>query len=522
MSLYSPLFGAYDSVEKVAGEGDNAMEVIEVNYDTDSMDDFIVPDAPCDLGRQLQQCQPAGHAEAMGRISGTPHGKEKSAEQMDAIVAICRQRGDMLVVMRTGGGKSMLWEIPPLIGFEGISIVVCPFKILLDEQYERCDAAGVRSHNYSISKVVPENVQNIFVQVEHVGSDAFVQLLASPMGQRIKRIFVDELHDVAHGHPKRRPRWDVLARQFSALSAKIILMTATCPPLAVPHFLKPFDMRPKDVLTIRGPTDRPEIGLHAIRVLPTLQNVPLHQIVRALHDRLEQHERMLVFFNTKREAEMFAKASGSAVFHSDLWEAGNTKAYNLDRWDSGDTKVMACTTAFTQGINRPHVRFVVVFEPDLGLLVTMQMVGRAGRDGVESHAFLVGTSTTMPYAVKGIGAYQCNFLTVQLMLTNQCRVYTSMKYLNRVGMPYECKDHPSRVPCDNCDPFGMIHKSACAASKITTGPIQKLWAPLATEAAAPSLLTPGHGAKVRAVPAFARRQTRRTELPTGATCRHTA
>ncbi|KIK71935.1 hypothetical protein PAXRUDRAFT_22614 [Paxillus rubicundulus Ve08.2h10] len=103
----------------------------------------------------------------------------------------------------------------------------------------------------------------------------------------------------------------------------------------------------------------------------------------------------------------------------------------------------------------------------------------------------------MPYAVKGIGAYQCNFLTVQLMLTNQCRVYTSMKYLNRVGMPYECKDHPSRVPCDNCDPFGMIHKSACAASKITTGPIQKLWAPLATEATAPPPSTPGHGAKVR-------------------------
>ncbi|KIK76771.1 hypothetical protein PAXRUDRAFT_17951 [Paxillus rubicundulus Ve08.2h10] len=339
---------------------------LEDSFGNASLPDALVPEwSPAPHARKVSLKHRI--QETMGCISGTPHGKEKSAEQMDAIVAICRQQCNMLVVMQTGGGKSMLWEIPALIGFEGISIMVCPFKILLDEQYERCDAAGVRSHNYSISKVVPENMQNIFVQVEHIGSDAFIQLLASPMVQCIKRIFVDELHDMVHGHLKQQPRWDVCVRQFSALSAKIILMTVTCPPLAVPHFLKPFNMHPKDVLTIRGPTDRPEIGLHAIRVLPTLQNIPLHHIVRALHNRLEQHERMLVFFNTKWEVETFSKASGSAVFHSNLWEAGNTKAHNLDRWDSGDTKVMACTTVFAQGINRPHIRFVVVFEPDLGL-----------------------------------------------------------------------------------------------------------------------------------------------------------
>lgn len=93
---------------------------------------------------------------------------------MDALMAIMNEDPrDMVVVVKTGGGKSLLWTIPPLLGLDGISVVICPFKVLMEEQYRRCVEAGVRCHNYGWSKEVPEDVQNLFVQVEHVGSAAF-------------------------------------------------------------------------------------------------------------------------------------------------------------------------------------------------------------------------------------------------------------------------------------------------------------------------------------------------------------
>ena len=111
---------------------------------------------------------------AIRRMFRNPNSREKSREQMDALMAIMNEDPrDMVVVVKTGGGKSLLWTIPPLLGLDGISVVICPFKVLMEEQYRRCVEAGVRCHNYGWSKEVPEDVQNLFVQVEHVGSAAF-------------------------------------------------------------------------------------------------------------------------------------------------------------------------------------------------------------------------------------------------------------------------------------------------------------------------------------------------------------
>ncbi|KAF9231798.1 hypothetical protein BU15DRAFT_68028 [Melanogaster broomeanus] len=127
---------------------------------------------------------------------------------------------------------------------------------------------------------------------------------------------------------------------------------------------------------------------------------------------------------------------------------------------------------------------------------TSLLIGWAGWEGVESHAFVVGMSSTMPHAVMGLGAYQSNFLTMQLMLTNQCQVYTLMKHLDGIQMAYECKDWPSCIPCDICDAFSRIHRMVYSALKITMGPIKKLWAPLPREVAAGPVSSKVHDANV--------------------------
>jgi len=110
---------------------------------------------------------------AIRHIRRDDSAREKSAEQMNVLIAVMTAETDLVITMKTGGGKSMSWMVPSVMDEEARSIVVCPFVALLNEQYRVSVASGLRCHNYCISKVVPENVQILFVQVEHCSSHAF-------------------------------------------------------------------------------------------------------------------------------------------------------------------------------------------------------------------------------------------------------------------------------------------------------------------------------------------------------------
>jgi hypothetical protein len=102
-----------------------------------------------------------------------PTAKEKSTEQLNAIVSVMTIQLDILVTLKTGGGKSALWMIAPLIDASQRCIVVCPFVVLLEEQVRKCCAAGLRAHNFTKNKVVPDDVQILFLQVETCSAMAF-------------------------------------------------------------------------------------------------------------------------------------------------------------------------------------------------------------------------------------------------------------------------------------------------------------------------------------------------------------
>ncbi|KAG0696940.1 P-loop containing nucleoside triphosphate hydrolase protein [Suillus ampliporus] len=269
---------------------------------------------------------------------------------------------DLVITMKTGGGKSMLWMVPPVLDEAEKCIVVCPYVALLQEQYTKTAATGLHCHDYTASKEVPENVQGPLC-----AGGKF--LLVSPLGKKFTRFYVDEVHDVLNCHPERAPKWLTLGHQFSKA--------------------EPFGIKKSEINEVRSSTNRPEIGIHVVQVEPIAARESLHHLVRTLSNLLGDNDRMLVFFSSQGETEDFSRKARCALYHSDLWEAGNTKAYNLDLWDRGASKVMSCTTAFAQGMDRSNVRYVVIFRPAYGLIVNNQMMGRAGRDGKESHVFFV-------------------------------------------------------------------------------------------------------------------------------------
>ncbi|KAG2121470.1 hypothetical protein DEU56DRAFT_918156 [Suillus clintonianus] len=425
----------------------------------DSMSDFIVhdssqPSSPPSAVRKIRD----EIRRAIQIITKDPSAREKSDAQMDALISILTEDTDIVLIMKTGGGKSMAWIVPSVLDDSAKSIVVCPFVALLDQQYKNSVAAGLRCHNYCTSKNVPDNVQILFVQVEHCSGQAFSSFLVSPLGKKFGRLFVDEFHDILNCHPGRIERWKALARQFSAMCIKILLLTATGPPARISSLIKPFGLKRKQIMEVRSSTNRPEIGMHVVNLQPIAARQSLILLVSALSKRLTEEERMLVFCSTQSDVEGIAQQAKCASYHSNLWGAGNTKAYNLHRWDEGESKVMVCTTAFAQGMDRPSVRYVVIFKPSFGLIVNNQMLGRAGRDGRESHVFFL-TDDGGP-SFRGPSTDQCVGELNELVHGSSCRRFINMQCMDGDTLAMKCTDDPTFVLCDVCDPDSAMQQFA--------------------------------------------------------------
>lgn len=150
---------------------------IDLSNDDDDDDDFIIdettepsPSPPEEVQEMKEKIR-----KAIRYLRKDPAATEMSRAQMDAMIAVMLEDLDLMIAMKTGGGKSMLWMVPSVIDDKVKSMVVCPFVALLEEQYAKTVAAGLRCHNYSHSKDVPDNIQVLFIQVEHCSSDVFAR-----------------------------------------------------------------------------------------------------------------------------------------------------------------------------------------------------------------------------------------------------------------------------------------------------------------------------------------------------------
>ncbi|KAG6369870.1 hypothetical protein JVT61DRAFT_12586 [Boletus reticuloceps] len=138
---------------------------------------------------------------------------------------------------------------------------------------------------------------------------------------------------------------------------------------------------------------------------------------------------------------------------------------------------MACTSAFAQGVDRPNVKFVVVFQPSYGILLHMQEVGRAGRNGAEAHAFFL-VSDVPPLLPKGPTSSGPDLQRemADLVFGEDCKVYTSMRVLDGPELAYRCRERPGRIPCDVCQKDSQIHQMALKAVENPLRPYCRLYA----------------------------------------------
>ncbi len=297
---------------------------------------------------------------------------------------------DALVVLPTGGGKSLCYQLPAAAG-AGLTLVVSPLIALMDDQVAAARQAGLTAaslhSNLAASErarafrdAVAGDLQLLYVSPERLVLGDLMEALAPRLGL----IAVDEAHCVSHWGHDFRPEYRQLAPLFAAAPrVPRMALTATATPAVQRDIIEQLALR--DPLVLIGHPDRPNLVYRAF---------PRHDTDVQLLAAVRRHagEGGIVYAQTRREVERIAtRLQGAGVraapYHAGLGAA--ERAATQTAFLNEDLNVVVATIAFGMGIDRSNVRFVVHANAPRSVEHYQQESGRAGRDGLPADCTLL-------------------------------------------------------------------------------------------------------------------------------------
>ena len=342
---------------------------------------------PEGLAGELLQDQATTPRAMLRRVFGFPAFRGLQEEAVDQVMA----GGDALVLMPTGGGKSVCYQIPALCR-AGTAVVVSPLIALMDDQVAALRQLGVAAGALH-SENEPDEARRIGRALDAGELDLIYvspeRLLSPGTMERLQRleialIAIDEAHCVSQWGHEFRPEYRELAslaRYFPGVPR--MALTATADPRTREDILAALDMQGAAVFA--ASFHRPNLNIAAE---PKVGETAQLLAVLARH----QGEAGIVYCGSRAKTEriataLCAKGVTALVFHAGI--AVEQKRAALNRFRSGEAVVIVATIAFGMGIDRPDVRFVVHLDMPDSPEAYYQQIGRAGRDGEPSETLLL-------------------------------------------------------------------------------------------------------------------------------------
>ena len=319
-------------------------------------------------------------------------GYDKFRGQQEAIVTAVTAGDDALVIMPTGGGKSLCYQIPALLR-PGVAIVVSPLIALMQDQVEALRALGVRA-GYLNSTLTPQEIydneqalQAGHFDVIYVAPERLVQARTINLLQhsQIALFAIDEAHCVAQwGHDFRADylRLEVLHNEFPNVPR--IALTATADTRTRQEIIDRLALHNAQQF-ISG-FDRPNIQY---RIQP--KDRPRQQLIKFLKQE-HDGDAGIVYCLSRDKVEKTAAWLREEGFDALPYHAGlpaDIRAKHQRRFLREDSIVMVATIAFGMGIDKPDVRFVAHLDMPKSIEAYYQETGRAGRDGAPATALLL-------------------------------------------------------------------------------------------------------------------------------------
>jgi ATP-dependent DNA helicase RecQ len=299
--------------------------------------------------------------------------------------------GDVFVLMPTGGGKSLCYQVPALHR-EGTAIIVSPLISLMKDQVDALKANGVRAaqYNSSIGKAAARStlaafhggeLDLLYLAPERLMSDTFLERLRDIP---IALFAIDEAHCVSQWGHDFRPEYIQLGRLRRLFpDIPLIALTATADPQTRDDILHRLDL--KHAACHAAGFDRPNIRYTVVD-----KHKPFDQLSAFIAGR--PGEAGIVYALSRKRTEEVAEklaATGikAAPYHAGLPAAERRRVQEAFLKD--DLQVVVATVAFGMGIDKPNVRFVVHYDIPKNIESYYQETGRAGRDGLPAEALLL-------------------------------------------------------------------------------------------------------------------------------------
>jgi ATP-dependent DNA helicase RecQ len=315
--------------------------------------------------------------------------------QREAVEAALSGR-DVLVVMPTGSGKSLCYQLPALLR-EDLTIVVSPLVALMQDQVDALRARGLgervalvnaqqdgATNADSLARAVGGDVRLLYVAPERFSSPGFVERIGRA---RIGLFVVDEAHCVSQWGHDFRPDYFRLADAARHLGADaIVASTATATPQVATDIVRRLSLR--DPVRVATGFDRPNLAFGVARPAPHEKRPLVAELLRG-EDALPA----IVYAGTRAGSEELTEYLGAELGVAvETYHAGLDRGQRADvqrRFLADDVQVIVATNAFGMGVDKPNVRTVVHASVPASLEAYYQEAGRAGRDGAPARAVLL-------------------------------------------------------------------------------------------------------------------------------------
>lgn len=297
---------------------------------------------------------------------------------------------DALVVMATGNGKSLCYQIPALC-FEGLTLVISPLISLMKDQVDQLQANGIEADFLNSSQTLEQQqkVQNklisgqlklLYVSPEKVMTNSFFQLISY---SKVSFIAIDEAHCISQWGHDFRPEYTQLGGlKASFPHAPIMALTATADYATRQDILTHLNL--ENPYKYIGSFDRPNI-----RYTLEEKYKPMEQLTRFV--LAQKGKSGIIYCNSRNKVERIAeslrnKGVSAAAYHAGMETALRERVQQDFQRDN--VQVVVATIAFGMGINKSNVRFVAHFDLPRSIESYYQETGRAGRDDLPAEAVL--------------------------------------------------------------------------------------------------------------------------------------